>query len=148
MKITSPLPLLILCAAVMLCGCERDTKLKIEGGNPPQFQMSGSGWLGRLVVRGHKTLRKIDGPDASTYWYLESGAEPNGVSKLSPIVYGKIPEGCLQKYPESGVAPVLSENEIYYVQVDTTNANGTSKYFIIQNGSVKFADYESELIGK
>jgi hypothetical protein len=137
--------LLVLLTGSVLCGCERDTKLTIEGGNPPQFRMSGSGWLGRLVVRGHKTLRQIDGPDASACWYIEAGDEMRGVSKLSPIIYGKIPEGCVQKYPENGPAPALSEGETYYVQIDTTNANGTSKYFIIQNGMVRFADYESEL---
>jgi hypothetical protein len=145
MKTKNFVTLYILFTALILCGCERDTKLKIEGGNPLQFQMSGSGWLGRLVVRGHKTLRKIDGPDASAYWYIEAGDQAHGVSKLSPIVYGKIPEGFVQKYPESCMAPALSENEIYYVQVDTTNANGSSKYFVIQNGKVKFADHESEL---
>jgi len=139
----------LLLAVLITVSCEIDTKLRIEGGNPPRFNMSGSGALGRLVVRGPKTLRHIDGPDSSAYWYIEiENAKVAGVWRLSPITYGSVPEGYAQKYPEHGAATPLSENEIYYVQVDTSNANGTSKHFVIRNGKVEFADYESELSGK
>jgi hypothetical protein len=139
--------LLFLAASIVL-SCEVDTKLQVKGGNPPQFVMSGSGDLGRLVVRGPKTLRHIDGPDSSAYWYIEiENPKVSKVSLLSPIAYGAAPPGYIQKYPESGSATPLIENEIYYVQVDTSNANGTSKYFIIKKGKVEFADYESQLTG-
>jgi len=42
------------------------------------------------------------------------------VGRLSPITYGKIPEGYVQVYTEQGAATPLSENEIHYIQGDTT----------------------------
>ena len=138
---------LLLIAAVAGLSCEIDTKLTITGGNPPQFHMTGSGLLGRIVVRGPKTLRRIDGPDSSAYWYIEpkDGESMRNVERLSPITYGKAPEGYVQVYPEKGEAQPLLENETYYIQVSTTNANGTFKHFVIRKGKVVFADYEYEL---
>jgi hypothetical protein len=139
----------LLLVVLTTLSCEIDTKLRIDGGNPPQFLMSGSGNLGRLVVRGPKTLRHIEGPDSSAYWYIEiKNPRVANVWRLSPIKYGTVPEGYVQKYPELGAATPLSEKEIYYVRVDTSEANGTSKAFVIKNGKVEFADYESELSGK
>jgi hypothetical protein len=109
--------------------------------------MSGNGTLSRLVIRGHKTLRKIPGPDSSAVWYIKMIDYDHGqlVSRLSPISYGKLPTGYVQKYPEQGEAPQLEENVIYYIQVDTWNANGASGYFLIKDGKINFAKYESEL---
>ena len=137
---------LLFLSVSMALWCEVDTKLQVKGGKPPQFVLSGSGDLGRLVVRGPKTLRQINGPDSSAYWYIEiENPTVSKVSRLSPIAYGVVPEGYAQKYPESGPATPLAENEIYYVQVDTNEANGTAKYFVIRNGKVEFADYASQL---
>ena len=36
------LPLFLLC---LMSGCERRTEVKVEGGNPPKFVLSGSGRL-------------------------------------------------------------------------------------------------------
>ena len=116
---------------------ERDTKLIVKGTNPPQFKMSGSGELGALRVMGPKTQREIEGWDASAYWVIvpENGClEGEAIEDLSPITYGKIPKGYVQRYPEQGEAPPLVEREKYHVMADTVNANHDSKYFIIQNG--------------
>jgi hypothetical protein len=139
----------LLTVSIVGLSCEIDTKLRIAGGNPPQFVMAGSGVLGRLVVRGPTALRHVEGPDSSAYWHIEiEGRSVPSVWRLSPIIYGKVPEGYVQKYPEHGEAIPLNENEIYYVQVDTSEANGTSKHFVIRQGKVEFADYESELSSK
>src|SRR5687768_8691427 len=87
-------PLLIL-AFLYLSG-ERHTKLAVEGNNPPQFKMSGSGTLGSLRIMGPKKQREIVGWDASAYWVIvpENGyLEGEAIENLSPITYGKIPEG-------------------------------------------------------
>ena len=140
---------ILLGVTAIALSCEVDTRLQIKAGNPMQFVMSGSGSLGRLVVRGPKTLRRIDGPDSSAYWYIEiDNPKVSNVARLSPIAYGAVPSGYIQKYPESGEATPLIENEIYYIQVDTSEANGTSKYFRIKKGKVEFADYASQLNAK
>lgn len=64
------------------------------------------------------------------------------VSRLSPIIYGKLPKGYIQVYPEQGEAPELDENVTYLIEVETMNANGASGYFKITDGKVKFAKYE------
>jgi hypothetical protein len=144
--IAKPLFALIL---LMLSSCEIPTKLKMEDGNPPRIILSGSGQLGRLVISGPRNFRKISGPDYSAYWYIEydRGDERN-VRGLSPIKYGEIPSGYKQKYPESGNAPPLSDEGVYYIQIDTVNAPGASGYFSIRNGKLKFAQYEYELSEK
>lgn len=111
--------------------------------------MSGSGELSRLVVRGHKRQRDVDGPDASAYWYIKpkkGGGGRLAVEEVSPITYGKVPEGYEQLYPEDGQPPPpLVEGQRFYVRVDTVNANGASLWFIIRNGKVEFSEYEHSL---
>src|SRR5690349_7011689 len=97
---------LMLVLTTILNSQEIDTKLIMEGGNPPKILMSGNGTLSRLVIRGHKTIRKIEGPDSSAVWYIKINyVQGQLVSKLSPILYGKMPKGYIQIYPEKGEAP-------------------------------------------
>jgi hypothetical protein len=128
----------VLLGALYYLSGERHTRLTVRGTNPPQFQLSGSGDLGSLRVMGPKTQRQIEGWDASAYWmivpvnrFLNGG----GIEDLSPITYGKIPRGYVQKYPEHGEAPALVEGERYHVLAVTVNANHGAKDFFIQNGS-------------
>ena len=123
--------------------CERDTKLTIAGENPPKFVMTGSGMLTSVRVRGPQKQREAQGEDKFLYWVIEikDGNHPRSVEKLSPVIYGKIPEGFEQVYPEHGAAPPLVEDERYYVRVVASEANGDGKYFIIRNGKVEVSDY-------
>jgi hypothetical protein len=116
---------------------ERHTKLNVLGGNPPQFQMSGSGTLGALRITGHKKQREAVGPDAVTYWMIEPEngyAKGEAIEILSPITYGKIPRGYVQTYPEQGEAPSLVEGEIYTIHAETFNANHGIKRFFMEAG--------------
>src|SRR4030095_3384573 len=74
--------------------------------------MSSNGTLSRLSIVGHRTLRNIDGPDSSAVWQIKMKDYENGqtVSSLSPVVYGKLPKGYVQVYPEQGEAAELEEN--------------------------------------
>ena len=139
--------LIIVMLIMASASCEVDTKLTVEGGNPPKFLLSGSGTLSRLVIRGYKTLRKIEGPDASAFWYIETrdAQSLKSIRTLGPITYGQVPEGYVQVYPERGTAPQLEENEVYYVEVNTNGANGADGFFIIKDGKIRFAKYESQL---
>ena len=123
--------------------CERDTKLTVEGGNPPKFVMSGSGILTSVRVRGPQKQREAVGEDKYLYWVIEikDGHDARRVEQLSPLTYGRVPDGFEQVYPERGEAPSLLEGERYYVRVVTSEANGDGKYFVIRNGKVEFTDY-------
>ena len=100
------------------------------------------------MITGHKTLRNIEGPESSAVWYIKMIDYDHGqlVSRLSPITYGKMPKGYIQIYPEKGEAPKLEENATYYIQVDTSDANGARGVFMIKDGKTQFAEYESELM--
>jgi hypothetical protein len=139
---------LLLILSLISVACEIDTKLQVEEGNPPKITLSGSGTLTRLIIVGHKMLRRTEGPDSSAVWCIKMTDYDNGqqVWQLSPIRYGKMPEGYIQIYPEQGEAPQLEENVTYRIQVDTSGANGASGYFMIKDGKVTFAEYESELL--
>ena len=138
---TAALALLLLVSSG--ASCERDTKLTIAGGNPPKFLMTGSGILTSVRVRGPQKQRETQGEDKFMYWVIEikDGNNPRSVEKLSPLTYGKVPEGFEQIYPEGGEAPPLVEAERYYVRVVTSEANGDGKYFIIRDGKVEVSDY-------
>ena len=133
--------LLILTTA---CFVEIDTSLKVADRIPLTVIMSGNGTLSRLAIVGHRTLRNIDGPESSALWQIKikNYREGQTVASLSPIVYGKLPSGYVQVYPEQSQAPDLEENVTYLVEVETMNANGARGYFKIMDGRVKFADYE------
>ena len=121
--------------------CEQDTKLTIEG-NPPRFTMKGDGSLRSLRVRGPNRQRSVDGEDAFIYWRLTSeGGTARSVGAIGTITYGSVPTGYTQIYPENGSPPSLVEGERYYVRVDTANANGAEKFFVIKNGKVETSDY-------
>jgi hypothetical protein len=121
-------------AAVVLA-CERHTTLRIEGGNPPKFVLSGNGTLGAIRVRGPEKQREAEGEDAFLYWVIRNAKDKDqGIEKLSPVTYGNVPDGYIQIYPESGMAPPLIEGERYNIRVVTFDANGADKYFVIRNG--------------
>jgi hypothetical protein len=84
--------------------CEIDTKLRMEEGDLPKMILSGNGTLSRLMISGHKTLRKKEGPDSSAVWNIEMTDYDHGqlVSRVGPITYGRIPKGYIQIYPEQG----------------------------------------------
>ena len=127
--------LIILSLITRVCS-ERDTKLTIQGNNPPSFAMSGSGTLEFLQVIGPRPQRDVKGPTEGVYWQINGKDSSHlvNVERLSPITYGKVPSGYMQVYPEQGEAPPLVEGERYYVWVWTNNANGAAKYFVIRDG--------------
>jgi hypothetical protein len=122
--------------------CERDTKLRIEGNNPPIFVLSGNGMLGTIRVRGPEKQRDAEGEDDFLYWVIVNlEDQEQSVESLGPVTYGKVPKGYKQVYPENGEAPPLLEGERYNIRIATANANGVDKYFIIRNGKVEVSDY-------
>src|SRR5712691_11477283 len=130
----------ILSTAVLLfLACERDTKLTVEGGNPPRFIMTGSGRLDQLQVGGPQKQREGVAEEPYLYWVIqfkETGSDRQ-IERMGPIIYGEVPSGYVQVHPSPGAAPPpLSEDEGYSVRVITMNANGAFLKFAIHNGEV------------
>jgi len=133
------LPLVLL---LLLCvtgaSCERDTTLTIEGGNTPKFKMSGSGTLILLRMHGPK-VREGQGEIANIIWEIvpeEGSANGRAVEELGTIIYGQVPAGYVQKYPEQGEVPTLIEGQDYDIWLITDNANGVKRHFTLRDGKI------------
>ena len=97
-------------------------------------------------MRGHERQREVEGEDQYLHWVIE--VKDNGGSsvwRIGSVIYGKVPEGYEQIYPEKGEAPPIIEGQHYYVRVVTSNANGADGYFMVLNGKALFDPIESEL---
>jgi hypothetical protein len=104
--------------------------------------MSGSGTLVTLRIRSPQRQREADGEAASLYWVIEaSKGMDQPVVELSPLVYGEVPDGYIQRYPEHGKAPNLLEGERYFVQIYTFDAPGIAGYLTVQDGKASFEEY-------
>jgi hypothetical protein len=107
------------------CFGERDTRLSIEGGNPPRFTMYGSGKLDTLRVGGPKKQREGRAEDPYLYWVIafKSAGSERYVESLGPITYGEVPSGYVQVFPRPDESlPVLSEDELYNLNAVTMTA--------------------------
>src|SRR6266404_3408049 len=130
------------CLVLLLLGSscgERDTKLTVEGGNPPEFHLSGSGSLVYLRIHGPK-VRPAEDETAYIVWEIvPSGGWKNarGMEKIGTIIYGIVPAGYTQVYPEEGkTAPQIIEGEQYHVWAESAGANSASKEFAITKNKV------------
>lgn len=126
--------------ATQLLSCtlsERATKVRLEGGNPPTFALSGSGQLSDLVIHGPKQ-RDIAGDRAFALWEIEpmgGDEKAEAVETLGSIKYGVVPRNYFQVYPENGVPPPpLIEGERYAYWFQTINAPHARAYFEIRDG--------------
>jgi hypothetical protein len=53
------------------------------------------------------------------------------------IAYGKVPRGCLQKFPSSGTALTLATGQVYIFDAETTGASGVNGFFYMdQSGPI------------
>lgn len=130
--------LLITVSVAVFSSCEVDTTVTIKGDNPPTFVMSGSGSLALLRIQGQK-VRDTPAIFASVVWEIRSkDGRINGtrLESLGSIIYGRVPEGYVQVYPEHGDAPPLIEGQKYHAFFDTVNANGARVHFTIRDGKV------------
>lgn len=145
---------LILFGIALLAGCEMDTRIKVTGQNPPQFNFSGTGLLAQLYVSGPFTLNeakllvrgdrlltkeerlKIDQAIGGNrlLWQLDPGGR-RMIAGLPAITYGKVPAEFIQRYPSDNAPPPRLREECYYsVYAPTHNANHRITRFIIRNG--------------
>jgi len=131
--------LLLLVMSLQLC--ERRTVVKLEGGNPPTFVLSGSGRLGEVIVFGpeQESIANSNPFDEThAVWKIaprkdgSDNAKP--VAEVGRIIYGVVPAGYEQIKPRSGAATPLLPGVRYrywFVTVDSPHGSG---YFEIRDG--------------
>jgi TerC family integral membrane protein len=122
----------------------RATKVKLEGGHSPVFDLSGSGSLCHFVIYGVKLT--ANGDDETFFiWEIEpTHGYKKGrlVEDLGSVQYGVVPAGYKQIYPANGSAPEpLIKGNKYEYWCDTANAPHARKYFVIRgNRAVEVVD--------
>ena len=125
---------LLLLLASLSCGdaFERDTSITVTGINPPTFELSGNGNLMFLSVTDD-AANKLEKRSHAILWKIIPRSGRSYIGKLPAITYGIIPEDFTQETPANGPPPKLAEDMYYQVLAPTSNANGASSFFIIQN---------------
>jgi hypothetical protein len=126
----------LLLLATLCCGdaCERDTKISVEGGNPPTFRLSGNGNLAFLDVSDNSP-NKVEKRSGETLWKIIPQSGKSEIGQLPPITYGQVPPGFNQVIPKVGEPPPLIAEKPYQVSAPTSNAHGDWVFFIIRDGA-------------
>jgi len=123
---------------------ERDTKIEIDGKNPPTFTFSGNGDVLTVAVTDVSVndLSMYD-PERSM-WEIAAttGTTPDRFPK---ITYGVVPAGFAQKWPTTGSPRVLEAEKPYRVTVPTSNANAGKLIFLIRNGQALRVEQADDL---
>jgi tellurite resistance protein TerC len=114
------------------------TRVKLEGSNPPVFNLSGTGILAHLVIFTARDTDTDDGQEqmcAETIWEIEpTGGYAVGrrVEEIGAIQYGVVPTGYKQTHPKNGTPPSLAKGHKYEYWFDTADAPHARNYFIIR----------------
>jgi hypothetical protein len=128
--------LLVMLAPLFLSACERKTVVKVTGGNPPTFVISGSGELGEVIITkpaAEQTKNPLD--EENVLWRIRAIQMPGkAVEAVGSLTYGVTPQGYRQSVPEQGAAPTLEDNKTYGYLFVTADAPVGAGYFEIHNG--------------
>jgi len=123
-----------------LASCETATAINVKGF-PPEISFSGSGAMAQLVVTGPFSADEmkaghLNSTDLRLLWQINPGGvyDNTNMSRLPPIIYGIVPQGCRQVYPPSGSPKPLVEGSYYGISVPTRGAPDISVIFKIENG--------------
>src|SRR5215510_13287682 len=134
-QIYTPLTAVLLCAVIMI-GCEENTRIRIDGENPPTFRFTGSGQVYFMRVIKEPAEPKDWEKNEGGIWQLNLSEETKkkSVSNYPSIKYGQTPVGFIQVVPKDGVPPPLEEGKTYFLFTPTIGANGDGIKFTIKNG--------------
>jgi hypothetical protein len=128
---------LLLFLSFIVVTFERPTKVKLEGGIPPTFVLSGSGTLGDLVIYGPKQ-RDVGSDRNHAIWEIQPiRGFMNGeqVETIGTIKYGEVPQGYKQIYPANNAAPRSLVSGIKYgYWFQTVDAPHARASFEIRDG--------------
>jgi hypothetical protein len=128
----SVIPAVIL--SLTMASCEIDSRVSVDGKNPPSFRVSGSGGINFLRV---VDVTDCDKPllDCPTVWEIDPVEGQVSIADLPLVTYGQVPKGFHQTIPANDTpAPALVEGKTYTVYTPTYNANGGGVRFIIRAG--------------
>jgi hypothetical protein len=137
----------LLFVASCLVSCDRKAQVEIENGTPPKFRVSGRGTLNSFDILGpdlerEQINRQGDSrnslPKLKLYWKIvpnENGTNKT-IDEIGVIVYGQVPNGFTQAYPEHGAPPPLIERDLYNVALVPKEIDSTTKFFSIRDGKI------------
>lgn len=130
--------------ALLITGCERPTRVRIEGDAIPVFVLSGSGEVAIFTVYSPDYMTKAAEPDDENFalWRISATSGYFGgayIGQLGRITYGVVPPGYTQQRPFVGAAPPLTGDGKYSYFVETTDAPGAGGYFEIRNSRASAA---------
>ena len=129
-----PFRILIIILSLAILSCEIDTRVTLDGKNPPSFRVSGSGGINFLRVVDMTECRESF-LDCPIVWQIDPNGGGVSIADLPLITYGQVPEGFHQKIPANGAsAPALVEGRKYNVYTPTYRANGGGAGFMIIAG--------------
>lgn len=124
--------LVVLIVLYTLVACEIDTKIEMDGNNPPTFSLSGNGQLWFIEVRDLSPSEISYYAPERTIWKITTGG--GSPARMPKIKYGEVPAGFEQEIPGNGGPPALVEEKPYSIFAYTSNANGDSMMFLIRGG--------------
>jgi hypothetical protein len=127
---------LVMLALLFLSACERKTIVRVTGGNPPTFLISGSGELGEVIITKPVEEQSKDLLDEKNVLWKIRAIKMRGkpVEVVGSVTYGVTPNGYMQYVPEQGPAPTLQDNKRYGYFFVTGNAPHGKGHFEIHNG--------------
>jgi hypothetical protein len=121
--------------------CEVDTKVSIDGRNPPTFTFDGTGYLSFFTVEEiapeNQNVPDVEQDRAKnrTVWSIwPSQPLKTPMKKTAPITYGQVPTGFYQKIPQDGQPPTLTEGRVYEAGGPAASANGGYVRFVVRDG--------------
>ena len=128
---------------VLLCSCDDRPRLTIDGGTNPTFKLSGNGKIAFIRVSGpdFENPNRLESGSRYTKPYWQIAPESNGdtveVAKVPFIIYGQVPKGFKQIYPEHGAVPEpLLEDEFFSFELRGPNTGGLGVRFVVHSGKV------------
>jgi len=116
---------------------QHTTRVRLEGGEIPNFILSGGGTLSDFIVYGP---RQRPGGDGRAYivWEIQptkNAPEGQLLKKIGSIKYGVVPDGYKQIYPKDGSPPPPLASGIRYAYwAQITNAPHAREEFELIDG--------------
>ncbi len=122
------------------CIYEENTKVSIDGKNPPTFKLTGSGHQMFFLVSEIPSENQVPNAQQNPtrnieLWEIVPDKDTRDITRnWPPITYGKVPPDFHQKTPSQGDAPKLIEGKVYGAGGLAYGANGGGIWFTIKNG--------------
>jgi hypothetical protein len=127
--------------ATFFLACDQRPQVNIEGGSTPLFKVAGQGSIQVVTVSGpdfdNPNSRNAGSRYMKPFWQIvaQPGHDIALVEKSGGIIYGKVPDGFKQIFPQNGARPQpLVENELFTFDLRLGNGEAIGKRFVIHNG--------------